>query len=132
MSAGTSKKNKSQEPSNKPSFVQPGVVVWLMQEVNHPLQVLETHVSLVSIQIYGFVAGNIAPGLDAAVLLPGVVSSATSNNRNEFSVSSLRTPKLTHVTRAFSAELLSTEPTRGMRLSKDHTSDNETTSVMLE
>jgi hypothetical protein len=132
VSAGTSKENKSQEPSNKPSFVQPGVVAWLMREVNRPLQVLETHISLVIIRIDRLVAGNIAPGLDAAVLLPGVVSSATSNNRNELSVSSLRTPKSTHVTRAFSAELLSTEPTRGMRLSKDHTSDNETTSVMLE
>lgn len=65
------------------------------------------------------------PGLDAADLAPRVASSATSSSRNEFSVSSARTPKSTQVTRAFSAELLSTEPTRGIRLSKDHTSSKK-------
>jgi hypothetical protein len=66
---------------------------------------------------------NIVPGHDVADLVPGVTSSATSSSRKEFSVSSLSTPKSTQVTSALSAELRSTEPTRGMRLSKDQTSN---------
>lgn len=72
-----------------------------------------------------FIAEYIAPGLNVTAWVPGVASSATSNNWKEFSEFSFRTPRSTQVTKAFRAELRSTNPTRGMRPSKDHTSINK-------